>query len=261
MFVIKLLVTSGLLAAVFYQIDRSKLSEIVVQSDSLYIFLSILLYAMTFVAGGIRWRVINTSLGCLTPLSFNIKYFFISGFFSQLVVGGGYGGDVYRIWALAKASKNNMLAVASVFIDRLSGLMLAVILVGIFTPVYSVLLPNESILVAISMSSILVVVTFFAISLVGQGGVKYRAVDKFSNLKYVQRFIELAEDIANGFLNWPVTLYHLLWSFVALLLNLLALSMIGVAIGVDVEFQYFLLLGPIVFLAKSFPLSIAGWGA
>jgi glycosyltransferase 2 family protein len=260
-FAAKVLVTLGLLLAVFASVEPSDLRAVLFQADPALLLVATLLYAMTFVVGGIRWRAINAALGYDTTLGFCVRIFFVSGFFSQFVVGGGYGGDVYRIWVLAKRTKSKLKSFVTVFIDRASGLMGAVLAVACLAPVYWLAFPaHATLLLGISLTCAVVLALVIFLAWVG----KHRTVPGAARAKSKAvraRLFEVSRDLAAGFLSWPSTVIHLGWSLVALALNMLAIAAIGDAIGLDLGLATYLSLGPIVFLAKSFPLSVAGWGA
>lgn len=260
-FAAKVLVTLGLLLAVFASIEPSDLRAALFRADPVLLLMATVLYATTFVVGGIRWRAINAALGYGTTLGFCVRIFFVGGFFSQFVVGGGYGGDVYRVWALSKKTKSKLKSFVTVFIDRASGLMSTVLAVVCLIPVYWLMFPAQaSLLLGISM--ICAAVVAFVVLLAWTG--KHRIAPGHSRAakKTVRdRLIEVSRDLATGFLSWPSTMVHLGWSFATLVLNILAIAAIGCAIGLDLDLVTYLSLWPIVFLAKSFPLSVAGWGA
>jgi glycosyltransferase 2 family protein len=259
-FAAKVLVTLGLLLAVFASVEPSDLRAVLFRANPVLLLVATVLYAMTFVIGGIRWRAINAALGHDTTLGFCVRVFFISGFFSQFVVGGGYGGDVYRIWALAKRTKNKLKSFVTVFIDRASGLMGAVLAVVCLAPVYWLTFPEHaSLLLGISLSCAVAIALVIFLAWIGKHRT-VRGIARPGSKALRARLFEVSRDFAAGFLSWPSTVIHLGWSLVALALNMLAIAAIGDAIGLDLGLATYLSLGPIVFLAKSFPLSVAGWG-
>ena len=261
LFTAKLIFTATLLYAVFINIELKALWMIVLQADPLLLGAAVVFYAMTFVVGGIRWHGINVALGCVSTLRFCIRIFFVGGFFSQFLVGGGYGGDVYRIWVLARNTSQKLRSFMTVFIDRASGFVGAIIIVACLTPVYWLLFPSQKqILITISMGCAVGAVILLLLAWAGRyrpriGGESAIGRPVFSRINEVLR------NLGEGFLSWPATGMHLTWSLIALLFNMFAMAAIGGALGVPIDFWVYLTLGPIVFLAKSFPLSFAGWGA
>jgi len=257
----KIVFTATLMYVVFINIELKTLWTIMLRADPLLLGTATFFYAMTFVVGGIRWYGINNAIGCGASLSFCIRIFFVGGFFSQFLVGGGYGGDVYRIWVLAKHTGQKLRSFIAVFIDRSSGFAGAIFIVACLAPVYGFLFPNQKkILFAISMGCAVGAGILILLAWVGKYRVRMSGEDDLGRSLF-SRFKEISHNLGKGFLSWPATGAHLGWSLVALLFNTFAMAAIGGALGVSIDFWVYLTLGPIVFLAKSFPLSFAGWGA
>lgn len=257
----KILVTFSLLFAVFYNIDISILQEIILRANLWHLVAAVLLYTMTFVIGGIRWHGINSSFGYATTLGFCIRISFVGGFFSQFLVGGGYGGDIYRAWALARNIGRTLKSFITVFIDRASGFVGAMLLVACLAPIYSVLFPAHAVfLLKVSMVCAFVIAMLIFIAWVGRYR-SYAFINGVLGETLTYKINEISHDLAEGFLRWPTSLIHLGWSLVALVLNMLAIAAIGGSLGINLDLWVYLTLGPLVFLAKSFPLSFAGWGA
>jgi glycosyltransferase 2 family protein len=259
---VKLLFTAIILYAVFINIELKALWMAMLQANLQLMVVAVFFYTMNFVIGGVRWYGINKALGLGSSLNFCIRIFFVGGFFSQFLVGGGYGGDVYRIWVLVRRTGQRLTSFMTVFIDRASGFVGAIIVIVSLTPVYLFLYPNQKqILAAISMGCAIVLVLLILMAWVG----RYRVLRGGWGGDLVRslflRLNDVSHNLAEGFLSWPATGIHLGWSLITLLFNLFAMAAIGGALGLSIDFWVFLTLGPIVFLAKSFPLSFAGWGA
>jgi len=261
-FVLKIMVTLGLLALVVYQVDISLAAKMVLELDPAWLGLATVLYGLTFVIGGIRWKNIVDGLDNSISLGFSVATFYISGFFSQVMIGGGYGGDVYRVWALKNISGNPLSAFATVLIDRLSGLISAAILVAALAPVFSVVFPSNGaeLQLASFICAAIALVFFLSIWLLGKPAPDNRFVQRVTRL-VPGKLVEFRDYLARGFFEIPLALIHLGWSVVALAINMLALVCIGVAVGLELSAWVYFVIGPVVFLAKSFPLSVAGWGA
>jgi uncharacterized protein (TIRG00374 family) len=257
----KIVLSATLLYVVFIDIDLETLWTIFLRANPILLGGAVLFYAMTFVVGGIRWYGINNAIGCSSSLSFCIRIFFVGGFLSQFLVGGGYGGDVYRIWVLAKHTDQKLRSFMAIFIDRSSGFVAAMFIVACLAPVYGSLFTNKKqILTAISVASAVGVGILILLAWMGKYHVRMTGESDLGR-SLSSKFKDISHNLGKGFLSWPATGAHLVWSLIALFFNMCAMAAIGGALGVSIDFWVYLTLGPIVFLAKSFPLSFAGWGA
>jgi uncharacterized membrane protein YbhN (UPF0104 family) len=261
LFAAKIVFTATLLYVALINIELKTLWTNILRADPLLLGAAVFFHAMAFVSGGIRWYGINNAIGCGSSLSFCIRIFFVGGFFSQFVMGGGYGGDAYRIWVLAKHTGHNFRSFIAVFIDRSSGLWGAILIVAFLAPVYGVLFPyQKNILFVISMVCAVGSGLLILLAWVGKYHLRV-GVDGVLGSSLLSRLKEISHNLGKAFLSWPATGVHIGWSLIALLFNMFAMAAIGGALSVPLDFWVYLTLGPIVFLAKSFPLSFAGWGA
>lgn len=254
MFAFKALVTLGLLYFIFQNVNLYKLADILVSADLIYLVMSACLYAFTFIIGGKRWHVIIRGFCKGISLLLCIRAFFISGFLSQIVIGGGYGGDIYRVLLVADKVGGKFISFLTVLIDRLSGLVAAAIVIAFSGPLYWVIYPEHfHILFIISIVSALSIFALYMISKLNPG----YPITELNDCKTYQKVLIA---LRMGFQGSRYTFDHILWSLAALIVNMLALALIGVSLSLALDFYIYFLLGPIVFLAKSFPLSVAGWG-
>src|SRR5438132_10488463 len=81
------------------------------------------LYLLAQVASAARWHLFARPLGFQTPLRRCVGLYFV-GMFFNLLLPTSIGGDVVRAWYLDGASGRRLPAFLSVFVDRLSGLLI-----------------------------------------------------------------------------------------------------------------------------------------
>jgi hypothetical protein len=109
----------------------------------------LLVYLVSQFVGAVRWMVLARPLGFKTPLKVLVNYYLV-GMFFNLFAPGTVGGDVSRIYYLARDGEENlnkrlggatMHAAVSVFVDRVIGMAVLVWLgaLGLFLfPQYGV---------------------------------------------------------------------------------------------------------------------------
>src|SRR5262249_33085309 len=115
----------ALLSVIAWRIDWGQVREAFVQLDVTLWALGVLLYAATQVVSSVRWRIIARPLGFQRPLWHYISFYFI-GMFFNLVLPTSVGGDVVRGLYLDGRSGRRLVALLSVFVDRLSGLLVLI---------------------------------------------------------------------------------------------------------------------------------------
>src|SRR5207249_4421846 len=77
---------------------------------------------VTQVVSALRWQVMGRALGFDRSVSQLTGFYFI-GMYFNLLLPTSVGGDVVRAWYLDGGSRRRLAAFASVFLDRVSGLL------------------------------------------------------------------------------------------------------------------------------------------
>jgi uncharacterized protein (TIRG00374 family) len=204
-----------------------------------------------------RWIILLRARGTAITTTSATWIYLVSAF-----VGGflpaGVGADVARVYSLAQRTARGTDAVASVAVDRLLGLLSIVVMgtIGALIagrqieglPPY--LLPTITIVVLVANLALLWSDRIFAVSAEGRvaTGVARRLI-KLSTA--------LGQYRGHRSALWAVAGL----SIVVQVLRILQAYLLGLGIGIDVPFSYYLLFMPIGLIALLLPISISGIGA
>lgn len=133
-FLLKLLISVGLLAFLITRIDAGGFVRTLATADFSYIGLAMVIYLMTQAISAVRWAVLTRPLGIRTSFKDLAVYYFI-GMFFNLFAPSTVGGDVSRVYYLAKGEANDRQkrasvstahAAMSVLMDRAIGMVVLV---------------------------------------------------------------------------------------------------------------------------------------
>lgn len=127
--VFKVAITCGLFS---YLIRRVELESIVLQLRSmspLWAAVAISTLMAQVLLNGIRWYLVGKLIGADLALSQAARLVFIGQFFNQLLPSS-IGGDAVRTWAASREGIPLGRAAASIFCDRIAGLIVAVLFVS-----------------------------------------------------------------------------------------------------------------------------------
>ncbi|HSR53962.1 MAG TPA: lysylphosphatidylglycerol synthase transmembrane domain-containing protein [Acidobacteriota bacterium] len=128
--VLKLIVTAGLLASVIYRIDLQAFWEVISSANPLLLLAAGAVQALTVLISSGRWRVILRNFNVEETFSALAKITFI-GFFFNLFLPSGIGGDFFRSYYLSKRTGRGMsTTLMTLILDRSAGL-LALLLIGL----------------------------------------------------------------------------------------------------------------------------------
>jgi len=120
---IRVLGSVALLAFLAWQTDWRHVKEAFDQLRIEFWLAAVGVYALTQVVSSVRWQILARPLGFERPWLHYLSFYFI-GMFFNLVLPTSVGGDVVRAWYLDGGSGRRMPAFVSVFVDRLSGLLM-----------------------------------------------------------------------------------------------------------------------------------------
>ncbi len=118
---IKTIVSVCLLALVLTRVDFSQAWNQVKNLSLPFIIFALLYYTACQWLSCIRWQVVLNSSGHSAPMSSLLSSYF-AGMFLNIFLPGALGGDVYRVYRVAKQTKDSEVALVSVFLERFTGL-------------------------------------------------------------------------------------------------------------------------------------------
>ncbi len=135
-FVVKLVLSVGILGFIFYKIlHRENASDLWARVSSISIPWVLGAFVVQLLAMGcsmVRWNVLLKGQGIHAPFLHLVRTFWIGRFYSTVSPGGWTGLDAYRIYDISTRTKKPARATATVLVDKLlgQGAFAVVVLVG-----------------------------------------------------------------------------------------------------------------------------------
>ena len=129
---IKALVSLSFFAFLFYFVNTHNLAQTLKTMDAFYFTISILLALVMVFSSCLKWQVSVQLTGETVSFSRLCSIYLIGYYFSNLLPSN-IGGDVVRSYYLGRSVKSQSQAAASVFIERVSG-MLFLLLLTVLVP-------------------------------------------------------------------------------------------------------------------------------
>lgn len=203
------------------------------------------LFLVTQLVSAWRWQILSRPLGFHRPLWQHAGFLFIGMFFS-LLLPTSVGGDVVRAWYLDGTSGRRLRAFLSVFLDRLSGLVVLVALAGL-----------ASLLSPAPLERWVQICVWGAIAgaLLGLAALLYSSRIPGLGGKYARVGAEASRSVALVFAPLPLFL-----SVVVQSANVILVWLVGRAIAAPVPASYYWILVPLVTLATMLPITFNGMG-
>lgn len=204
------------------------------------------LYVLSQVISAFRWQLLARPLDFDgTVRQFTGLYFI--GMFFNLVLPTSVGGDVIRAWYLDARSGRRTAAFLSVAIDRVSGLMILLLVACVAVLVYPFALPSLITGSVWGMAAALAAAFFLLPTLTRW-------------VRLLDRLARLQQDVV-GFLKSPRLLIGTTVLSVGVqAANVLLVWLLGLAIGVSIPAAYYWVFVPMVSLLTVLPISLNGMG-
>jgi uncharacterized membrane protein YbhN (UPF0104 family) len=254
----KLLVSAGLLGFFFTRIHPERFFDTLATANFSYVALALVVYLLTQLGSAFRWAVLARPLGFDTRLK-NYSLYYLIGMFFNLFAPSTVGGDVTRVYYLARDGKTNrqkrwavstVPAAVSVFMDRALGMTVLVWLgaVGLaLFPVYAVPRPIRSL-------------TFvLAIGLLA-AGLLVPLLRRLLPLDGHPMVVKLRMAMHAYRADWRVIPYVIVLSFILHLVQAWIHVVMGKALQIDVPFSFCIILYPLVGTFAALPISLNGIG-
>jgi glycosyltransferase 2 family protein len=258
MLLMKLLVSAGLLAFFFTQVHIERFLATLASARFSYIAAVLLVYLFCQLLSAARWMVLARPLGFEHPFK-AFGFYYLIGMFFNLFAPGTVGGDVSRVYYLARDGETyreegwataTIPAAVSVFMDRAVGMVVLVWLGAIglaLFPEYEVPAPIRSLTFTLAVG---LVVTAGIVPLLR------RVLPEGSHPIVVK--LRLALRVYRT--ERSVLPRAVLLSFGLHVVQAWMHVMMGRALQIDVPFSFCLILYPLVGVFSALPVSLNGIG-
>jgi len=258
---IKLAVSISIIAYIFTkQVDFKQMVECLKTADVFYLLVAGVMFILCLACGLFRWDYLLFAQGIIVKFSRLVRIYCVGLFFNLFMVGLT-GGDVVKIYYIAKESKKNIEGGTTVVIDRLFGM--GALIVVVFTAVLFTF-KDEKFAVLFWP----VVSAFFIMFLVM---LCFLNMNKFKSIKFIRNLIERlpARDkisrvyqAFNAYKNKKKLILKIV--ILSLLIHpLYALANVAIAKAIGIEgvpVIYYFVLIPVISFISALPISVSGWG-
>ena len=254
---LRALLTAGILAYLLSRIDPRDALDALLAIPLSALALVMVLVAIDRAVMVARWLVLLRASDAEVSMKSAAWIYLVSSFIGSFLPAG-VGGDAARAYTLAKRTDRGSEAVASVAVDRMAG-MLSIVILGLT----GLMLWTERLGGDIRRSTLIVaaiVATGIAAAVRADDLIRLLIPARFQAAGPFGRAARLADAMAR-YRSRPVALATVLMlSFAVQLLRILQAYLLGLGLGLDVPFGYYLVFMPIGLLMLLLPVSVSGFG-
>ena len=253
---VRALLTIAVLALLVSRIDLRDSAAALGRLNLPLAFVVLLLVAADRAVMIWRWIILLRARGTAISASSAASIYLVSSFV------GGYtamAGDAARAYSLSRRTEQGSEAVASVAVDRLLGLLSILVIALIGIAVAGSQMAENS--VAVFAAVAVVLVAGMMATLFADWWIRIALPDTWHQSAIGARALRLADALAAYRGHRSAIVAVSLLSIGVQLLRVTQAYLLGVAIGIDVPFSYYLLFMPAGLIALMMPISLAGFGA
>ena len=256
---LKLAVSITLIVLLYRHTPLEQITSLLAQVKAGYLLpIGVLLFINTVISAK-KWQIFLRADNLHISL-WDLTVSYMSGTFCNLFLPSNIGGDSYRIYDIARQSKEAARSAASVVADRLSGFVALVVLS--FLSSVGVAAAFGSVRLLIIPTLLLCIFVVIVIALV-----KQEPVRKILDLTTITRFDAVARLVDKLFASFSsyrqergVIVKVMLLSFLFQFSVITVVYLMARALGVTLPFYYFSAFVPIITLMEALPISIYGIG-
>lgn len=241
-FILKLLISTALIIALFYKIDLNQFKGMVLKIGILKFFLLSLLYIFSQIISSIRWSLVVKSLNKKIPVFELLRAYFM-GMYANMFLPSIIGGDAVKAYLISKKTGLRK-SVSSIFLERYNGL-LALLFISLFSTLAFSKFFNIYIVAGVALINIFSVLSVYML--------KLKPFQKYTKLK------NFCNDIIRFHKSrffMPVSLLSLFVQAIVIAIYILA----GFMLGLKINIIYYLAFIPIINLISFLPISFNGIG-
>lgn len=238
-----------------------KLYELISHIRVEYLLASIGIGFLINLSSSIKWYMLLHSQKVVVGLWRLYAYYIIGKFFS-LVLPTSMGGDVVRMYQLGRYTGQKHTAVASVFVERFTGLVTLVI-IAIIAVVLNLKLFNEvwlTVGLAAGVAVLGVVIWF----ILDERPLLFFSQILGNKVTILERIFTKIEKIRKAILEYKNDKKALLWALInSLIFQFLAVVNVWVSalvFGSEISFVSMLVAVPVILFIMNLPVSIGGIG-
>ena len=249
------------LAGLFDADKRIELFNTLKNPNWFWLLICVLVGVLVNLSSSIKWWMLANAGGLKVGLLRTWAYYMV-GMFYNLIMPTSVGGDVIRAYELGKYTNNQAMSLASVFVERYTGvvvlLLLSLLAVFINTTEFNVPIITYSLLA-------------FSIALAGLGWLAFdgRSLNLVKKLfggihSFMDKIFAKVQKLHEAVLIYRQNKGALSWAFINSLI-FYALAVLNVfttakVFNVDVDLQAIILATPVIMLLMNIPLSIGNHG-
>jgi len=256
---LRIAVSAVLLIYLFYYlVDFGNLISIISSADTFYIFVSVVFFLLSILAAAYRWQYVVTLKQKHLSYKASLREYFIGLFFNNFLPGS-IGGDVVRIIGASTEIGSKEVALSSVFIERIIGL---ISLVAIGLSGFLFLNINSGSGYAGISIILLATLSFVLVTIINPNAnaALCEVIETYLPSKLSENIISYLKDFS-GYSDSPYKLFMVFFISIAFkIFDGLFLFFIFKSLSIELTYSHAIAMFAIINVIKMVPISLNGLG-
>jgi uncharacterized protein (TIRG00374 family) len=262
-FILKLLISLGLIGAILYFIDFKRLVELAVNLNPMYLIGAVGVIYLDRMLMAYKWGILSRALQVRVPFFISFRLYFVApllGMFLPLNIGE----DMFRVYSLSRYKVSTKAVLTSIIMERGLGLI-AVVMMCIVSLVLAFYLLQGSMSHFSGIGWALGVGAVASLSLIGAtygifNGVFDNWAEKLARIPVVSRFHEIYL-LSQQYRHHSGMLARVFgWTFLEQLSPIIIIYLMVLALHVDVSLTQLVMIAPLFLLSTRLPIASDNFG-
>jgi uncharacterized protein (TIRG00374 family) len=253
---LKLLFTVSILFYLIYNTDFSAIKQVLLEINIFLFCLSFIIIISKEFFLALRWKILLALHDNHFSSLLLTKYYYISIFFG-LFLPTAIGGDIARWYYLQNNGVKHNEALSSILYERFLGIISLVFFASFSLFIDFKIAGSDAIKITMIIILFLGLVLFIVFWNFHRFLKLVWVAKTLSRFNSIIKFIENIKDYSQ---NIRVVIHCLILSLIAQLIGILAIFFISLSLDSSVNFFYFVVFLPMVWLISMIPISIGGLG-
>lgn len=240
-------------------VDWSNVRELISGTNLVYLLLSFAISALLALVSAYKWSILIQAIGPKVGL-WRLFQLYLVGYFFNNVLPGNVGGDVMRAYEVRRQIKDSSTAIASVFVERFTGLT-ALMLLATGSFVLHLQLFRDR-WFAVALGAAIVGYSLVLVTLWQQRTVAWlqRWKRRSGIGQWISKLASLHAAIRSYGGHGKSLAWAMILSFIFYMLAVLNVYVSSLVFGVQISFLTLLVIVPMILVISMMPISLGGIG-
>jgi len=258
--ILKFVVSFAILAFLFFKIDINNIFAVLRNADVKLLIAAFIIMIACWIVNSIKWQLILNRLEEKILLGDLVKLNFLSLFYSVFMPGGQITGELFKFYKLAKNNENRSTLAISVFMDKLSGLIAAILvgLIGLLLSASNIINYNGIVIIFLLFTAFSTLIAlFFSRRLFNVLGSYLKYLQPIKYLSGIHNLMAIFEKFIGAYKFLTITLFY---GAIFQLLNVFYIYLLAVSLGINVSYLDLIWVTSLASIILIIPVTIMGLG-